>query len=105
MKKILLLFVILVFFVLGYGAIQYLSLGKKPILPQDTTGQTSTNEAVAYDIVEVARGLEVPWSIVFTTDDRILVTERPGRIRQIVKGVLQPDPLITFSEVSNADEE
>lgn len=46
----------------------------------------------------------MPWSIVFTGPERILVAERPGRIRAIVDGVLQTNPLVTFSEVSNVDE-
>ena len=31
--------------------------------------------------VEVARGLETPWSLAFLPDGRMLVTERPGRMR------------------------
>ena len=31
--------------------------------------------------VTVARGLEFPWSLAFLPDGRMLVTERPGRMR------------------------
>lgn len=114
MKKSLLILGILAFFAIVMGAVQYLALDKKPIPSTDTSPETPSTETsnesskdsiVPYEITEVVRSLEVPWSIVFTSDDRMLVTERPGKIRQIVKGILQSDPLITFSEVSNVDEE
>ncbi|HWO07389.1 MAG TPA: PQQ-dependent sugar dehydrogenase [Candidatus Paceibacterota bacterium] len=60
---------------------------------------------VAYEIEEVARGLEVPWSIVFTSENRMLVSERPGRIRVIENGVVREDPLHTFPDVSSRAEE
>ncbi len=41
----------------------------------------------------VERGLEVPWAIAFLPDRRLLVTERPGRLRIIEKGNLLPDPV------------
>jgi glucose/arabinose dehydrogenase len=34
-----------------------------------------------------------------------LVTERPGRVRQVVDGVLLQEPLLTIGEISNKDEE
>lgn len=49
--------------------------------------------------------LEVPWSIVFTSNERALVNERPGRMRVIVDGKLQAEPIKTFSEVSSGSEE
>ncbi len=49
--------------------------------------------------------LEVPWSIVFTSNERILVNERPGRMRVISDGKLQDNPIKTFTEVSSRSEE
>lgn len=60
---------------------------------------------VAYRVEEVTGGLEVPWGIAFTSPTRILVTERPGRIRIIENGVLDPEPLHTFTQVSSDGEE
>ncbi|MEK7524706.1 MAG: PQQ-dependent sugar dehydrogenase [Patescibacteria group bacterium] len=56
-------------------------------------------------VEEVASGLEVPWSIAFTSEDRMLVTERPGRLRVIQNEVLLPQPLHVFPEVSTVGEE
>lgn len=48
-----------------------------------------------YDIdVEIwVEGLEIPWAIAFPDEHQVLVTERPGRLRIIRDGVLQPDPV------------
>ena len=40
----------------------------------------------------LAGGLEVPWDLGFAPDGRILVTERPGRIRVIEDGRLREEP-------------
>jgi glucose/arabinose dehydrogenase len=40
--------------------------------------QTETGPVV---LTEIARGLENPWSLAFLPDGRMLVTERPGRLR------------------------
>jgi glucose/arabinose dehydrogenase len=41
----------------------------------------------------VAKGLVNPWSLVFLPDGSMLVTERPGRLRVIRDGVLDPTPI------------
>jgi glucose/arabinose dehydrogenase len=40
-----------------------------------------------------ARGLEIPWAIAFAPDGRAFVTERPGRVRVIRDGRLDPNPV------------
>lgn len=47
----------------------------------------------AYRIETVATGLEHPWSLAFLPDGRMLVTERPGRLRVIENGRLRPTPV------------
>ena len=44
-------------------------------------------------VVAVARGLEHPWSLAFLPDASMLVTERPGRLRRITGGSLDPTPI------------
>ncbi|MFZ2886561.1 MAG: PQQ-dependent sugar dehydrogenase [Minisyncoccia bacterium] len=67
--------------------------------------KTVSNEPVTFEIQEVVSGLEVPWSIVFTSENRMLVSERPGRIRIIENNQLLEKPLHTFTEVSSRAEE
>ena len=44
-------------------------------------------------VTVVTKGLEHPWSLVFLPDGSTLVTERPGRLRVIRNGVLDPKPI------------
>jgi glucose/arabinose dehydrogenase len=41
----------------------------------------------------VTKGLNQPWSMAFLPDGSILVTERPGRLRIVRNGVLDPNPI------------
>jgi glucose/arabinose dehydrogenase len=41
----------------------------------------------------VAKGLEYPWSLAFLPDGRMLVTERPGRLRMLTKDGTISEPL------------
>lgn len=55
-----------------------------------------------YQLETIASGLEHPWSIAFLPDGRLLVTERPGRLRVISSdGELLPDPVEGVPEVLN----
>ena len=57
-----------------------------------------------FDVVTVAENLFVPWSLIFTSESRILVSERNGDLRVIENGVLAEKPLAHF-EVSQKSEE
>jgi glucose/arabinose dehydrogenase len=46
-----------------------------------------------FRVVVVTEGLEHPWGLAFLPDGRMLVTERPGRLRVVKDGVLDPDPV------------
>jgi glucose/arabinose dehydrogenase len=55
---------------------------QKPAFP----GQTRAPERkanVAFDVVTVAEGLQNPWGLAFLPGGRMLVTERPGRLRVV----------------------
>jgi glucose/arabinose dehydrogenase len=63
----------------GAGACQ----DAQPVAP---SGETKV------EITTVAEGLEHPWGLAFLPDGRMLVTERPGRLRYVTKdgGVSEP---------------
>src|SRR5690349_8930588 len=46
-----------------------------------------------YRLVTLTSGLVQPWSIAFLPDGRMLITERPGRLRVFADGRLDPRPL------------
>src|SRR5438105_15292862 len=41
----------------------------------------------------VVQSLEHTWSLAFLPDGRMLVTERPGRLRVVARGKLDPEPI------------
>lgn len=62
-------------------------------------GQTHTSEAAEFEVEVVASGLEFPWGMTFLPDGEILVTEKPGRLRVVRDGRLDPDPIAGVPEV------
>src|SRR5918997_3154928 len=56
-----------------------LALGATPALAQDT--QRVRTDKVEVIVETVARGLQNPWGLAFLPDGRMLVTEKPGRLR------------------------
>jgi len=70
------------------------------ILVEDDFGPNGT---VPITVDVVAEGLEVPWGIAWLPGGDALVTERPGRIRLLRNGSLQPAPVATV-KISSAGE-
>ena len=56
------------------------------------TGVVKSREH-ALRVVKVVEGLEHPWALAFLPDGRMLVTERPGRLRVVQDGKLLPQPV------------
>ena len=53
----------------------------------------------AIKVETVAEGLEVPWAAAFLPDGRMLVTERPGRLRIVAKDGKLSEPLAGMPKV------
>jgi glucose/arabinose dehydrogenase len=51
------------------------------------------SEQATFELVTVVSGLEHPWGMAFLPDERILVTERAGRLRIVRDGQLDPEPI------------
>ncbi len=47
-------------------------------------------------VERVAYGLEVPWGLAFLPGGDVLLTERPGRVRLLRNGRLEPQPIATL---------
>src|SRR5207237_2918152 len=72
--------------------------------PEQSQGQTAGQGAVKFRVETVVSGLEVPWSIVWTPDGRMIFTERPGRVRVFENGRLRPQPLFVVPDVESKGE-
>ena len=57
----------------------------------DPANQIIKSEKQTFKIEVVTKGLETPWGLAFLPDGRLLVTERPGRLRIIENGKLLPE--------------
>lgn len=72
-----------------------------PVAPTGLAKQPLPDKPVEYDtaegqkirVVVVTKALEYPFSLAFLPDGSMLVTERPGRLRIIRNGVLDPKPV------------
>src|SRR5712671_4829027 len=68
-----------------------------PALPD---GPITLDTAIQHQIrLVVTKGLNQPWSMAFLPDGGILVTERPGRLRIVRNGVLDPKPVAGLPQI------
>ena len=73
--------------------------GLPPVPLPDEPVVFATAEEPQVRVTVVTRGLEHPWGLAFLPDGGLLVTERPGRLRIVRDGVLDPEPLTGVPEV------
>src|SRR5919106_826120 len=66
--------------------------------------ENSPQSQTSFKVETVVGNLEVPWSIVWAPDGRMIFTERPGRIRVIENGTLRPQPLFVVPDVEESGE-
>ena len=66
--------------------------------------QSSPQTNTEFKVEKVVGGLEVPWSIVWAPDGRMIFTERPGRVRVFENGALREKPLFVVPDVEPSGE-
>jgi glucose/arabinose dehydrogenase len=71
---------------------------QKPAFPEQTDAPAKQSK-VAFDVLTVVEGLQNPWSLAFLPDRRMLVTERPGRLRVVTAEGLLSEPLTGLPEL------
>jgi glucose/arabinose dehydrogenase len=65
----------------------------EPVRPPPPPPQPAAVVKTGYKVIEIAKGLDHPWSMAFLPDGSMLVTERVGRLRLIKGGSLLPQPI------------
>jgi glucose/arabinose dehydrogenase len=84
----------------GYDIRMRIAIALVAFLALPVFAQTVKTEEHAFRVVKLADVLEHPWSLAFLPDGRMLVTERPGRLRVIKNGVLEKRPVEGLPEVT-----
>ena len=70
----------------------------KSVTPPEVTPSAQAAET-AFRQVTVLEGLEHPWSMAWLPDGSMLITERPGRLRIVRDGKLDPTPIAGVPQV------
>jgi aldose sugar dehydrogenase len=82
--------------VAAFLAAALLTLSSQSCQAEDTTIDTKVG---TLKVEKVADGLQYPWGLAFLPDGRMLVTERPGRLRIVAKDGMVSEPLKGVPEV------
>ncbi|MDX2097696.1 MAG: PQQ-dependent sugar dehydrogenase [Leptolyngbyaceae cyanobacterium bins.59] len=64
-----------------------------PTLTQASPASPPKATSPKFRKVTVLKGLEHPWGMAWMPDGTMLITERPGRVRMVRNGVLDPTPI------------
>lgn len=75
------------------------SFQRVPSLPFPDAARDLELSGTTYRVVPVVRGLVTPWALTFLPNGDMLVTERPGRLRIVRNGILDPQPIAGTPEV------
>src|SRR5215813_5662636 len=61
--------------------------------------EISPQSQTRFRVETVISHLQIPWSIVWAPDGRMIFTERPGRVRVFENGRLSPEPFFRVPDV------
>jgi len=61
-------------------------------------------DPAGYRVEPWVENLDIPWSLVFLTEQRALVTERKGSIRLIERGLLEEEPYMVIGDTAHSGE-
>jgi aldose sugar dehydrogenase len=75
----------------AYIRTQAASLKGRPQYVPDPADQIIKSEKQTFKIEVLTKELETPWGLAFLPDGRLLITERPGRLRMLQNGKLLPE--------------
>lgn len=70
------------------------------VISGSATAQVMESQEHRFEVVVLAEGLSNPWGLAFLPDGRMLVTERPGRLRIVEDGRELSAPVAGVPEVS-----
>jgi glucose/arabinose dehydrogenase len=74
-------------------------------VPSQSPPAASSSARVRYRVATIVEGLEHPWGMAFLPgNEGILVTERPGRLRLVRDGRLDPQPIVGLPEIRGRGE-
>ena len=62
----------------------------RPVVRPEPDGHVVKSQRQAVKLEVLARDLDTPWALAFLPDGRLLITERPGRLRILENGRLSP---------------
>ncbi len=72
--------------------------------PAGPTDSYTATDGTRFAVQTLITGLEIPWSLAFTPDSRLFITERPGRVRVYRNGQLLAEPALTLTDVFTTGE-
>jgi glucose/arabinose dehydrogenase len=77
--------------------------GGRPVTPPLGDGPWNfATEKERIHVSVVTKGLDHPWGMAFLPNGDMLVTERPGRLRVVHKGALEPTPIAGLPKIRAA---